>query len=213
MVELAFECLNVRPDRYGTGPTLLFRLRVTESRGEPVHSIALRCQIRIEPQRRTYAKREEELLGHLFGDRARWGQTLKPMQFTTVSVLVPGFTGSTEVDVPVACTYDMEVAAGKYFHSLDDGEIPMVLLFSGSIFASGERGFQIQQIPWDQQVTYRMPVAVWRELMDLYFPQSNWIRLRNETVDALLRYQAKHAIPTWDAAVESLMDKAGEAVP
>ena len=38
----------------------------------------------------------------------------------------PASPASTEVDLPVTCTYDFEVAAAKYLHALDDGEIPLV---------------------------------------------------------------------------------------
>jgi hypothetical protein len=37
---------------------------------------------------------------------------VRPLQLATVPVLVPGFTGGTEVDLPVPCSYDREVAAG-----------------------------------------------------------------------------------------------------
>lgn len=213
MAELGFDCLDVAPERYGTGPTLLFRLRITESSGEPIHSIALRCQIRIETHRREYGQGEQEKLADLFGERSRWGQTLRAMQFAAVSVLVPGFTGSTEIDIPVPCTYDMEVASGKYFHALEHGVVPMVLLFSGTVFGKGQNGFWVQQVPWREQATCPMPVTVWQELMNLYFPHENWVRLHRDTMDALLRYKSRHSIPTWDAAVETLLSKAGEGEP
>jgi len=127
-------------------------------------------------------------------------------------VLVPGFTGATDVDVEVPCTYDLEVAAGKYFHALADGVVPMVLLFSGTIFGKGGPGFWVQQVPWHVQAEYRMPISVWDELMERYFPRTAWIRLPKDTVDALLKYKARHAIPTWDAAMERLL-KAAEDEP
>jgi Family of unknown function (DUF6084) len=208
MAELTFECLGARPDPYGTSPVLLFTLRITEVDGAPVHAVALRCQIRIEPQRRRYDEHEAELLTHLFGERSRWGDTLKPMQFTTVSVMVPSFVGSTEIDVPVPCTYDLEVAAGKYFHSLSDGMVPMALMFSGTVFSKGQTGFWVDQVSWNSDVNYQLPIAVWQGLMNTYFPGEAWIRLSKDTIDALLRYKARHAIPTWDAAMTSLLAKA-----
>jgi hypothetical protein len=210
MAELAFECIDVKPQRFGTSPTLLFRLHIAEVNAAAVHAIALRVQIRIEPQRRTYEPHEAELLTYLFGDRSRWGETLKPMQFTNVSHMVPSFTGSCEVELSVPVTYDLEVAAGKYFHALDDGVVPLVLLFSGTVFTKGDRGFWVHQIPWHQEAGYRLPIAVWQELMDLYFPNESWLRLPRETVDALLRYKASNAIPTWDQAIRALLVAAGE---
>ena len=134
MAELTFDCVDVRPLKYAASPTLAFKLRISEVTGQPIHAMVLRVQIRIEPQRRRYADDESDLLTHLFGERSRWGETLKPFQFTTVSVTVPGFSGTTEIDAEVPCTYDLEVAAGKYFHALAEGVVPMVLLFSGTVF-------------------------------------------------------------------------------
>ncbi|WP_236792780.1 DUF6084 family protein [Amycolatopsis sp. GM8] len=210
MAELTFDCSDVRPMAYAAGPTLRFRLHVADIGRTEIHAIALRCQIRIEPQRRRYEPAEAELLVSLFGDPSRWGQTLKPFQFANVSAMVPGFTGACEVELEVPCTYDLEVAAGKYFHGLRDGVVPLVLLFSGTVFGKGDKGFWIEQVPWHSEASYRMPVRVWRELMDRYFPNSAWIRLHRDTVDELLRFKARHAIPTWDAAMTTLLAN-GEA--
>jgi hypothetical protein len=205
MAELTFDCIDVRPLKYAASPTLAFKLRISEVTGQPIHAMVLRVQIRIEPQRRRYADDESELLTHLFGERSRWGETLKPFQFTTVSVAVPGFTGATEIDAEVPCTYDLEVAAGKYFHALSEGVVPMVLLFSGTVFGKGGPGFWVEQVPWHTQAECRMPVVVWDELMSRYFPHVAWIKLPRDTVDALLKYKAQHAIPTWEAAIEQLL--------
>lgn len=210
MAELTFDCIEVRPLRFSAAPTLIFRLHIADVDRTAIHAIALRVQIRIEPQRRAYDDRESELLAGLFGEPSRWGQTLKPFQFASESVMVPSFVGACEVELPVRCTYDLEVTAGKYFHSLRDGVVPMALLFSGSVFAKGERGFWVEQVPWRAEAAYRMPVTVWEDMMDLYFPASAWIRLHRETVDALLRYKARHAIPTWDAAMDSLLASVGD---
>lgn len=212
MAEFSFECVDVAPQRYAVGPTLLFRLRISELTGSPVHAMVLRCQIRIEPQRRRYDEEDSELLGALFGDRSRWGETLKPMLFAAESTTVSRFTGTTEVDLPVRCSYDLEVAAGKYFHGLRDGVVPMALLFSGTVFGKGDTGLWVEQVPWHHTATYRMPVGVWRDMMDSYFPNSAWLRLPKDTVDAIGRYKSARAIPTWDAAVLSLLDSAGEVV-
>lgn len=212
MTELSFECTGVRADRYAAAPTLLFRLRLTASDATRVHAIALRCQIRIEPARRGYRADEAEALSDLFGERARWGSTLHPLQFAQVSQVVPGFTGETEVDLAVPCGYDLEVAAGRYFRALHDGEVPLLLLFSGTVFA-GTGGFQVQPVSWDKEAAVRMPVAVWQEMTEAHFPGCGWLRLPNATLDALLAYRSRHALPSWQAAVESLLASAGDTRP
>jgi hypothetical protein len=177
-----------------------------------VRAVALRCQIRIEPQRRGYGEQEVERLLELFGERGRWGDTLKPFQFANTSTVVACFTGSIEVDVTVPCSYDMEVTAGRYFHGLEDGEIPFILLFSGTVFGDGEKGLWIEQVPWHAEARYRMPVAVWREMMDIHFPGSGWLRLRRDTIDALADFRATRALPTWDDAIITVLDAAREGI-
>jgi len=208
--ELSFDCVDVQPDRYAAGPTLLFRLRIAETTGAAIHSISLRCQIRIEPQRRRYEEGETERLADLFGEGPRWGETLKPMQLATLSVMVPSFTGSVEVEMPVPCTYDQEIASSRYFEGLLDGEIPLLLLFSGTVFAKGGSGFSVDQVPWHKEAQYRLPVAVWKEAMDLHFPGQAWIRMRRETLDSLQRFKSKRVLPTWDDTLEALLKEAGE---
>jgi len=208
--ELGFTCVDVQPDRYAASPTLLFRLRITETSGVKVHAIALRCQIRIEPNRRRYDAAEGDRLFELFGDTPQWGDSLKPMQFALVGLMVPSFTGQTEIDVPVPCTYDFEVGAAKYFHSLRSGEIPMLLLFSGTLFKKDDSGFQVEQVPWHLEDRYRVPVSVWEELMDRFFPGSGWIRMRRDTLDALQRYKGRNVLSNWDEAFAALLKQAGE---
>ncbi|MEV4379839.1 DUF6084 family protein [Streptosporangium sp. NPDC049644] len=208
MAERAFDCVGVRAEAYAAFPTLVFRLRVTDPSPDGVHSIALRCQIRVEPRLRRHSDTEAELLGDLFGDPSRWGDTLKPLQFANVSVMVPAFTGSTEVDLPVPCGYDLEVAAGRYFAALDEGEIPMLMLFSGTVFARAPGGFSVSQVPWHHEARCRLPVAVWRELMDRYFPDSGWLRLRRDTLRELGRFKSARALTSWDETLELLLKEA-----
>jgi hypothetical protein len=207
--QLVFDCLDAGPQRFAVAPTLAFRVRIAETSGDPVHAIALRCQIRIEPQRRRYTPAEAEGLVELFGTPDRWGETLKPLQFATVPAMVGGFTGSTELELAVPCSYDLEVATGKLFSALDGGEIPMLLLFSGTVFSKGATGFPVQQIPWESECEHRLPVRVWRELMDLYFPGEGWLRVGRDVLGRLQRYKAREAHPTWDGALDALLKEAG----
>ncbi|MGW1887493.1 DUF6084 family protein [Streptomyces sp. NPDC001970] len=209
MTDFTFSCTGVRADPYAAGPTLVFRLRITASEETRVHALALRCQVRIEPARRAYAPAEADGLTDLFGDRSRWGSTLHPVQFAQVSLMVPGFTGETEADLVVPCTYDMDVAATRYFHALSEGDVPLLMLFSGTAF-TGAGGFHVEPVPWDRETVCRMPVKVWQEMVDQHFPGCGWVRLPGDTLDALLAYRSRRALPSWQATVEALLDAAGE---
>ncbi|MFF5184471.1 DUF6084 family protein [Streptomyces sp. NPDC000345] len=212
MTEFSFSCTGVRADRFAAGPTLVFRLRVTASGDTPVHALALRCQIRIEPARRAYAPAEADGLTDLFGERSRWGSTLQPVQFAQVPLMVSSFTGETEADLVVPCTYDMDIAATRYLDALTDGEVPLLLLFSGTAF-TGAGGFQVEPVPWDREASFRMPVATWREMVEQHFPGCGWIRLPRDTMAALLAYRSRHALPSWEATLQALLDDRGAPDP
>jgi Family of unknown function (DUF6084) len=210
VAELVFDCAGARAERYAAVPTFSLRLRISETSGETVSAIALRCQLRIEPVRRRYSAAEAERLHDLFGDPERWADTLRPLQFTTLAAMVPGFTGSTEIDLPVTASYDLEVAATRYFAGLEDGEVPLLLLFSGTVFGIAAGRLRVEQVPWSKETSFRLPVSIWREAIDAHFPNSAWIRMSRDTLDQLQRFKTRHALPTWEAALSALLAGAGE---
>ena len=211
MADLIFGCTGATAERYAATPTLTFSLTITERSGVRIHAIALRCQIRIEPHRRRYSAAEAQRLHDLFGDPSRWAETVKPIQLATVTTMVPAFTAVTEANVEVPVTYDLEVTSARYLHGLDDGTIPLLLLFSGTVFVATEEGFSVELVPWSAEASYRMPVSVWRELADNHFPNSAWLRCSRETLDELSEFKAKRALPTWDATLQALLAEAGVA--
>jgi hypothetical protein len=188
-------------------PTIAFRLCVTRTAaGQPIQSIALRCQIQIEAQRRQYTSAERPGLRDLFGEPDRWSQTLRPLLWTHASITVPEFSDSIAIDLPVACTFDFNVAAAKYFHAIEDEDVPLVFQFSGTIFYAAPDGtMQIGQIGWDKEARFRLPARVWRGMMDSYYPNSAWLRLSRDVFDRLHEYKQSEGIATWEQAIESLL--------
>jgi len=209
VTELTISVVSSKTDPYAAVPTVLLRLRIETAEAEPVHAMVLKAQIRIEPQLRRYDADEEVRLLDLFGESPQWGESLRPFLWTHVSTTVAEFTGSTEIDLPVPCTYDFEVAAAKYLHSLGDGEIPIVLLFNGTIFSYRDGRLVVQPVPWHVEAAHRLPVSVWRDTMDAFFPNQGWIRLRRETIDAIGRYKSDRALISWEEAFERLIKEAG----
>jgi hypothetical protein len=212
MSNLSFSIADVFAERYAAAPQLTARLRIEESTGEVIHAMALRCQVRIEPQRRQYSADEESGLLDMFGTRDRWFDTLKPFMWMQCSAMVQGFTAITEVDLVMPCTYDFEVTWSKYLHALRAEAIPVVFLFSGTVFTRGTNGFGVEQIPWDCEARYRIPVTVWRDMIEHYFPNSGWLRLSRDTIESLAHYKAVRGLTTWDEAVDSLLAKS-KALP
>jgi hypothetical protein len=210
MPDLDFHVERAEPVTFAASPLLAFKLRISQSAAGgsplPIHSVALRCQIRIESGQRHYGPHERELLIDLFDKPERWSRTLKPMLWTHTNVVVTAFVDSTVVDLPVPCTYDFNVAAAKYFYALEEGDVPLSLLFSGSIFHEVEdRGLQVVQIPWEKEARFRLPVRVWRDMMDLYYPNTAWLCLRKDVFERLYRYKSSHSLPTWEDALNRLL--------
>jgi Family of unknown function (DUF6084) len=205
--ELSFKVEGAEAIAFAAVPTLSFKVRITNlEENEPVHSVALRCQLQIETARRNYAPEEQSRLRDLFGEPERWGRTLRPMLWTHASVIVPPFSAETEVDLPVVCTFDFNVAATKYFAGLESGEVPLCLMFSGTIFYEAEDGLlQVAQIPWDRDINFRLPVSVWREMIDLYYPNTAWLCLRRDVFERLNDYKTAQGIPTWEQALEKML--------
>lgn len=190
--------VDARPEPYAAAPTLLFRLRLQVD--TPVQAVLLRCLIKIEPRQRAYSSREQERLLELFGVPSRWAQTQKPVLWLNTSQVVPAIDGELEVDLPVSCTYDFEVASAKYFRALDEGDIPLSFLFSGTMF-----GREVVPIAWDTEARFALPVETWSALMEAYFPGAAWVRLGREAFDLLARYKSEHALLSLDEAVRRLI--------
>ncbi|MCV7197084.1 DUF6084 family protein [Mycobacterium angelicum] len=212
-LQVSFRVLDVAPEPYSVTPVLMARIRVSTDTDEPVHAIALRCQVRIEPLRRSYSDEEAAGLVDLFGTRDRWASTQRTFLWQHCTAMVPGFVGDTPVALPLECSYDFEVAAAKYLHALRDGTLPLQFLFSGTIFVKSERGFSVQQVSWDCEDRYDMPVAVWRQLIAQHYPNTGWVRLRHETVTALAGYKSAHGMLDLDDAVTALLATASEEAP
>jgi hypothetical protein len=204
--DLSFEVVDAEVLPFAAVPSLLFKLRVENLEDEPVRSVALNTQIRISATQRHYEAGEQERLLELFGEPSRWKDTLRSLLWTHTVLQVPPFSTSTVVDMPVPCTYDLEVVAAKYFHALQDGEVPLEFLFSGTVFYTEERGWlQTARISWEKEAEFRLPVRLWKEMIEHYFPNSAWIRLRRDAFDLLYDYKVRRGFPTWEAAVEALV--------
>jgi hypothetical protein len=207
MPDLSFQIECAEVTAYSATPQLTFKLRLTSTTPEErIHTVALRCQLQIEVTRRRYTASDQQALLDLFGEPERWGQTLKNLLWTHASVVVPSFLGSTVADVPVPCTFDFNVAATKYFYGLTDGEVPLNFLFSGTVFyAAADGSLQVAPIPWEKEARFRLPVKVWRQMMDSYYPNSAWLCLRRDVFERLYQYKVRRGIPTWEQALELVL--------
>lgn len=215
MPDLTFSISGAETIPFAAAPMVSFRLQVGNSpASEKIHSIALRTQILIEVTRRRYTEEEQGRMRDLFGEPDRWSRTLRTMLWTHVSSVVTAFEGQTSLELQVPCTFDFNVAATKYFYGLEDGEIPLLLQFSGSVFYEGdEGGLRVVPIPWDKETKFRLPVKIWRETIDTYYPNSAWLCLRRDIFDRIYQYKVRNGIPTWEQALERILESTEELAP
>jgi hypothetical protein len=207
-----FSVLGARQVRFAAAPMLAIDLQVAEPAGRPVYMIALSIQLMIEPARRRYDEATRERLLELFGPPERWGVTTRSLVWSQLDVVVPAFTGTTTVAVPIACSYDLELAAAKYLHSLPDGEAPLALHFNGMIYYPGDGGgLQVVLVPWSKSIDFRMPVSIWKDTIEHYYPGTAWLALRSQTLEALQREKLDRGLATLDACVTELLGGAPRA--
>jgi hypothetical protein len=212
MPELNFDILSAEIKPYAAAPTLIFKLKITnEIENEEVYAAGLKTQVRIDAMHRKYEQETKARLREVFGTPERWGQTLKSLYWKQITVPVPRFTGQTVVDIPLECSEDISAAAGKYMHAVEEGPVPLAFIFNGSIFYNGhEKNVQVKQLPWDKEAVYALPIEVWDNLLDSYFPDSKWLRVPNKIFDKLNTYKAKNAHPTLNYCLETLVNDALE---
>jgi len=214
MPDLRFAIASAEPVQNAAAPLLAFKLQLTNVPAEEIiHTVAVRAQIQLEVTRRKYDSGEQARLQDLFGEPDRWGQTLRNMLWTHTSMVVPRFTGSTMADLQVPCTFDFNVAATKYFHGVTGGDLPLCFQFSGTVFYQGnDQTLQVAPISWDKESKYRLPVKVWKNLIDVYYPNSAWLALQRDTFEKLYQFKIREGIPTWEEAIERALNALTEMV-
>lgn len=206
--EPEFSVIGVRGVRHAATPTLMMDLQVSEPAGRQVYMIALSLQVMIEPARRSYDAHTRERLLELFGPPERWAVSTTNLTFAQLDVLVPAFTGSVTVPVPISCSYDMELAATKYLYALPGGVAPMAVHFNGIVYYPSETGgLQMTLLPWNRSIDFRLPVPVWRETVEHYYPNTTWLGVRGQTLEALQREKLRRGLPTLDACVSALLEE------
>ena len=207
MIDLDFAVKSMRAEYHSAAPLLLCTLCVSnKTPAIPVRNVMLRCQVRIEPTQRLYGDGEHERLIALFGLRERWGQTLHSFLWTHTDVLIPAFEGECTIDMPVPCSYDFNIAATTYFHGLEGGEVPLSLLFSGTIFYDDAEGWlQIQQLSWSKEAKFRLPVGVWQAMMKHYYPNGIFLCIGRDVFSRLERFKHAAGHQTFELALAALL--------
>lgn len=215
MPDLDFKITGIEPARRGLAPLLHFILEVTNSpETETIQTVMLQAQIQIQAPGRVYNADEKKKLKELFGAPEDWGQTLRTRLWTHANTIIPQFHGHTTTILAVPCTFDFNVAATKYFYALEEGDVPLLFLFSGTTFYTAPDGrLQIQKISWEKECSWRMPIARWQELMEYHYPDSAWIAMRRDVFDQLYEFKRREGLSSWDEVLERLLALNGSVAP
>jgi|SRR5215469_15536517 len=210
MPDLEFTILSVKIKQYAAVPTLHFELQIkNEIKDEEVYAAALKCQVIIEATKRQYDDQTKENLVEVFGQPHRWEDTVKSLYWTTVTVPVTRFCDQTIIDLPIACSEDHITAAGKYFYSVYNEEVPLAFLFSGTLFyQDADNTLRITQVPWHKEAAFRMPAHLWSEMMNVYFPNVKWLPMRLDIFKKLYKLKTLQPSATIEDCLESAIDLA-----
>lgn len=209
MPDLDFEITSADVKPQAAVPTLVFRLQISNDiEDEEIYAVGLKSQVRIESVHRKYDEETKPLLRDVFGSSERWDENLKSLYWKQVTIPVPRFTGQTQIEIPLECSEDLSTSVGKYFYALEKGEIPLTFIFKGSVFYKGsEDTIQVTPVPWEKEASYNMPVSLWNNLREAYFPDSKYLRVPHELFDKLYAYKTKSIHPTINKCLESLVDE------
>ena len=116
--EFAVLGVEVVEDAVAPDPALPARRLRADSERE-IFTIALTAQINVEPARRDHDAATRERLVDLFGEPERWPATTHPFLWAHATTLVPTFTRRGRCSrCPCRRTFDLEIAAARYFASL-----------------------------------------------------------------------------------------------
>jgi len=210
MPEIACRVESIGTVDHAAVPSLKFRIEVRNlAPDHPIAGIDLRCQVLIETPRRAYSTLERHRVVELFGEASR---PMRDLLWTHASVNVPAFDESCTVDLDVACTFDFDVAVAKFFGALEGGDVPLCLQFSGTVFFTDAQGrLQISRIPWSSEARCALPLALWRELRERYYPGIAWLCLSRDSFERLCDYRRSAGLPSWEHALDRLLAGAGQA--
>jgi hypothetical protein len=201
-----FSVLDARGIPNSAAPVLAFQLRARDHSEQEVYAIALRTQVMVEARQREHDDETRERLLELFGEPERWGDTARGLVWAQCDTFVQGFTGSTRFELRVPISLDLEVATVKYFTALEGGEVPLAFHFSGTVFYCGDHDrLQITQVPWTAEAQFSLPVETWRSTIDEHYPHGAFMRLGEDTLEALRRYRVARGLHSLDGAIEELL--------
>ena len=161
-----------------------------------IRSVLLDVQIQIAAPAAVYDPGRAGAAGRAVRRARALGHTLRTLLWLRTTVVVPPFTGATVVDLRRA----VHLRLRGHGVALPRTRSTTARCRSSSCSAGPSStpapagALQTARIALGREAEYRLPVAVWRETMDSYFPGSAWLRLRPRRLRPAVAYRARHAL-------------------
>jgi hypothetical protein len=198
MPDLAFEIEGAEAVPDAAGPMIALRLGVSSTPANSrIHGVLLRYQVRLEGARRAApTAAEAERLRAVFGAPADWGRTLRSLLWSQASTSVAAFEGKGSAEIALPCSSDFALATTAYFNALEGGDVPLSVLFSGTVFHETPEGVRAAPIPWSSEARFAMPLTTYREALARHFGDSAAVALRRDVLERLTKYRASRGLAT-----------------
>ena len=207
MPDLSFVIERGSPVLQAAAPMMAFRVRIANQSLERIHAIALDCKIHVEAPSGPPTRHVRDRLEELFGEPSRWASATRPMLWARAGAIVKSFSESAVCEIEVPCSFDFNLAATKFFYGVEAASAPLLFEFSGTAFPDGDPAPIAPRT-----ARFTLPMSVWSELMENYYPDSTWLRLPRSVFQRLAQFKDENLIPTWEDVLERLLPTPQEAV-
>ena len=161
MPDLSFTVESAESVPFAAAPTLVVQAaRKNAEPDETIHTVVLRARSRLKSTRRRYSDAEKASCSICSASRTlepdaalhavdprqrRYSRRSPAAPWPICRCLAPSISMSPPPNISTASR---------------DGEIPLNLLFSGTVFYARPDGtLQVAPIPWDKETRFRLPVA------------------------------------------------------
>ena len=212
MADLTFDCIGAQAERYAVMPTIT--LSAADQRDQRAADRRDRAALP-DPDRAVTAalhgRRGRAAARPLRRHGALGRHAEAACSSRTSSTMVTSFTGSTEVDSRSTSATTWRSATTGTSPSLESGEIPLLLLFSGTVFSIVDGRLQVQQVPWQQGSGLPAPGERLAGSDRRALPEQRVDHDEQADARRAAALQDPRALPTWDATVTALLAEAADA--
>ena len=100
---------------------------------------------------------------------------------------------------------DFDAAASRYCAAIDDGVLPLLLLFSGTVLLSTPQGVRVDPVAWSAEARFDLPLSTWRAALDGFAPGAQALLLSRDVLARLERFRVASSSATLEQALDRLV--------